>query len=277
MGHHYVPQYYLRGFAEDDDNEMIWMYDKQRGTYRLLPIKAVAQSGDFYTQEAEDFLNRYIETPARKPFEQMERGERVDRVDRLIIAIYIQMAVLRVPRTRKILLDMVQNGVADFVKEIKADPNEIPSSMSQSEFFALLDSWQAGVIDDGPSEAPMRTPWIQQELVEMIYAMTWRIITLDEANEFITSDNPVFITESSGLMHPDGEIGFPISSKSALHASWRGQSAGLVFIQGSKHMAGEINRRTASVAERFIFAGDGDLDVKEFVGKPSPLLYPFPW
>ena len=65
MGQHYVPQHYLRGFSDDSDKEKIWMYDKNKCTYRLLPIKAVAQSSNFYTAEAETWLHDIVERPAQ--------------------------------------------------------------------------------------------------------------------------------------------------------------------------------------------------------------------
>ncbi len=277
MGQHYVPQRYLRGFADDHNPEMIWTYDKQQGTYRLLPIKAVAQSSDFYTQEAEDFLNRKIEMPARKPFEQLESGQNIDDVDRLIVAIYIQVAVLRVPRTRKILLGLVRRNADAIVAEMKSDPSEVPIGMSTAEFAALLDKRLEEIIRYGPSGEPMRNPWIQRDLVELMFSMTWRIARLSDSETLLTGDNPVFFTDSFGLMHRDGEITFPISRKTVLHASWQGPWSGLLFTPGSSYAAGEINRRTATTAERFVFASNDDLDVKALVEKPPPLLYPFPW
>ena len=69
-----------------------------------------------------------------------------------------------------------------------------------------------------------------QDNVEAIYSMAWRVIHSDGAQAFVTGDNPVVFTEKSGLMHPDGEINYPISPKVALHASWNGRS-GLVPLQ----------------------------------------------
>ena len=57
MGHHYVPQEYLRGFAAPEQAGTIWMYDKQTDAFKRLPIKAVAQEADFYDQDTEAELN----------------------------------------------------------------------------------------------------------------------------------------------------------------------------------------------------------------------------
>ena len=44
--------------------------------------------------------------------------------------------------------------------------------MSEASFHAILDTWQKGITENGPSLEPMREPWIQRELVDMIYSMT---------------------------------------------------------------------------------------------------------
>ena len=50
MGHHYVPQRYLKGFQAREKPAWIWMYDKEQGTAKLLPIKQVAQVPEFYAR-----------------------------------------------------------------------------------------------------------------------------------------------------------------------------------------------------------------------------------
>lgn len=278
MGQHYVPQNYLKGFSDLEHPTMTWMSDKSEPTYKpkRLPIKAVAQRPDFYTPEAERKLNTVVEIPAQEQLRRLAAGERIEYVDRLIVAIYIQVMALRVPSTRNVLSDMVRDGVADFVAELKRNPNEVPAGMNEESFHALLDTRQQCISENGPSLEPMREPWIQQELVDMIYTMTWTVIRTDAPNAFLTGDNPVSFTHETGLLHPDGELTFPISSQAALHASWHGETD-LMFVAGSQYVVAEINRRTACGAERFLFAAEPNVDVHVLATKPQPVLYPFPW
>ena len=279
MGKHYVPQNYLKGFSDPANQEMIWMSDKSEPTDKPkhLPIKVVAQSPDFYTPEAERWLNKVVEMPAQEQLRRLAMGERIHGDDRLIVAIYVQVMVLRVPHARKILGGMVHDGVADFVAEIKANPDEIPADMSKEGFFELLDSWHQGINENGPSLEPMREPWIQCALVDMLYEMTWRVIRMDEPNVFISGDNPVFLTDEIGLTHLDGDLSFPISSQAALHASWISGPAKLMFVPGTEYVAQEINRRTVCAAEQFLFSNSEHADVDKMAKQPPPPLYPFPW
>lgn len=258
MGQHYVPQNYLKGFSDPEHPTMIWMSDKNKPARRpkRLPIKAVAQQPDFYTAEAEQWLNKFVEIPAQEQLRRLTAGQRIEGVDRLIVAIYIQVMALRVPFARNVLGNMARAGVAEFVTELKNDPNEVPAGMSEEKFHYILDSWQQGIGENGPSLEPMRKPWIQRGLVDMIYSMTWRVVRADGPSAFFTGDNPVSFTYETGLLHPEGELIFPMSSQAALHASWVPGPAETMFVACTDFVAQEINRRTAHAAERFLFSAD---------------------
>ena len=279
MGQHYVPQNYLKGFSDPEHPTMIWMSDKNEPARRpkLLPIKAVAQQPDFYTGEAEQWLNKFVEIPAQEQLRRLTAGERIEGVDRLIVAIYIQVMLLRVPFARNVLGNMVRDGAPDFVTELKNDPNEVPAGMSEEQFHDILDSWQQGISENGPSLEPMRKPWIQRGLVDMIYSMTWRVVIASAPNTFFTGDNPVSFTYETGLLPPDGELTFPIYAQAALHASWGLGPAQTMFVAGADFVAQEINRRTAHAAERFLFAANENAQVVELANRPPPKLHPFPW
>jgi hypothetical protein len=53
MGHHWIPQYYLRGFATSADPDEIVVYTKGSHDVRVLPIKVVAQSPKLYLDVVE--------------------------------------------------------------------------------------------------------------------------------------------------------------------------------------------------------------------------------
>ena len=44
MGHHFVPQRYLKGFQSPEKPAWIWAFDKKAQTAKHLPIKQVAQA-----------------------------------------------------------------------------------------------------------------------------------------------------------------------------------------------------------------------------------------
>ena len=50
MGHHYVPRFYLRGFAHD---ERIWAYDKESGRHFPTQVKSIANETGMYSDDLE--------------------------------------------------------------------------------------------------------------------------------------------------------------------------------------------------------------------------------
>ncbi len=177
MGQHYVPQSYLRRFADCSDGGKVWTYDKEKpeDAPRLLPIKNVAQSSGFYTPQTEAYLNRIVEQPAAAPIAQLIQGERIYGVDRLTVAIYIQIMMTRVPHARTVFHHMAPDIAQAIVDESKSDPPNIPSGMDEAEFSSLLDDWQHDIVHGNRTDALMREQVILKDNVDMIYSMAWRV------------------------------------------------------------------------------------------------------
>ena len=64
MGHHFVPQRYLRNFEDPSHPGYIWVHDRHGGEAQLANIAKVAQSRDFYSQSTETILAETVERPA---------------------------------------------------------------------------------------------------------------------------------------------------------------------------------------------------------------------
>ena len=96
MGQHYVQQHYLRCFGTPDDPNNIWMYDKSSKKFKRLPIKNVAQSSGFYSEEDERALSERIEQPAQDPLEQLRNGQQIKVQGRLAITVYLESMIKRV-------------------------------------------------------------------------------------------------------------------------------------------------------------------------------------
>ena len=56
MGHHFVPQAYLRGFQDPLKPGFIWVQSRREASPSSASIKDVAQSRDFYDPETEGLL-----------------------------------------------------------------------------------------------------------------------------------------------------------------------------------------------------------------------------
>ena len=89
MGHHYVPQRYLRGFQCPEKPGWVWAFDKQSEAVKQLPIKQVAQAPDFYELDVERTLNMSVEIPGGAAIEKVCRGAEIDEDERQALTYYI--------------------------------------------------------------------------------------------------------------------------------------------------------------------------------------------
>jgi len=63
MGDHYIPQYYLNGFASLGNN-IVWVYEKGGSLKFPSKIKNIAHETNYYSPEVEKYLANDIEGPA---------------------------------------------------------------------------------------------------------------------------------------------------------------------------------------------------------------------
>ena len=123
----------------------------------------------------------------------------------------------------------------------------------------------------------IRSPWPSEQVLSLVYGMTWRIVLADADNRFLTSDNPASFFEAYGLGKPEAEITFPLSSDMALFASWQGPRERLITVQATPSLVKEANRRVASGAERFLFYHERRDWIGTVADKPHPFLSRIQW
>jgi len=284
MGHHYVPQHYLRGFEPPAHPGTIWRYDKASKLFKCIPIKVVAQEPAFYAEEDERALSTQIEGPALGSLARLRRGEAISQDDRARIAVYAASMMMRGPRRRRKALEMAPSVLADTITGFKKRLEEWASSPDADRAlvarrFAELEAVRDKYAREPPSTVidQVRSPWPRQRFVDLIFAMTWRVIASDASTRFLTSDNPAFFFEAHGLGQPEAEISFPLASDVALHGSWQGPREGLIFVQAKPVLVREINRRIVSGAERFVFYHEHAKWIATIADKPHPFLSRIQW
>ena len=112
MGQHYVPQKYLRGFAEPENPDAIWMYDKKLRKFTNPDIKSIAQESAFYSAEIEYQLNDLVEKPTNLVLEKLRCREEINDQERVSLAIYIAtMYDQASPKTPNKSFSYVSSGI----------------------------------------------------------------------------------------------------------------------------------------------------------------------
>jgi len=259
MGHHYVPQYYLKGFSKDDCRG-IWVSDKKDRRTFCTQIKRIAKETNFYSTDIEQYLANSIEGPANDVIKRIRDRTLISKENKLILSAYMTCMIKRVPRSREIVREFGPKIAQDIRNEIEIISNTTPTEQTvkrinyirehKSEFLETIEKY---------SKEPPKGVWLDNipaerssDVVEVLSLMKWQFFTFDEYPAFLTSDNPVFYFTTFGIGNPQSEVSFPISSNVALWASRR-LDLKEGYVRVSPKEVKELNRRTVSFATRFVF------------------------
>lgn len=272
MGHHYLPQYYLKGFSETVDN-MLWAYEKGSGKKFNTQIKSLANINDFYSHETEQYLANDIEGPANEVLDKIRGRHLINDDDKNTFAKYMAVMWKRVPRGKEDLKKMAPRIADGIAKKLSSDlDNAIAKNPQNAEFIEK----RRKEIDDIVSTYAVNPPkdiWLKNippertpRIVEALNAMTWTFWEFNQSPVFLTCDNPLFYFTSMGVGRPDSELSFPISSHIILWATWR-TDLPRNFIKASSQIVKEFNRRTVDNAGRYIFHAREESWVESFIKK----------
>jgi hypothetical protein len=275
LGKHYVPQYYLSGFSNDEVS--IYMYEKNKDMKAKAVIKKVASIPDYYSPDFERHLAKEIEKAAHIVLAKIRAKEQISEWEKKVLSEYIVALMKRVPEAWNRFIKMLP-GTADslynsIVKDIDAAASQHPEKL---DFYEIRKQQIKEILADIVSNSeknkdiweysilPETTPLICSAIQEM----RWTFLCIEkEINEcFLTCDNPVFFFTGMGFNKTDSELSFPISSKIALWATWKPEALPN-YVQAPRQFIREINRRTVHNATRFVFYCNDERWVSSFVQK----------
>jgi hypothetical protein len=283
MGHHYVPQEYLRAWEIPGQPGMILTYDKKDLSSKPLAIKNVAQSPQFYGAEVERELASKLEGPANIILAELRKLRPITEEQRIHFAIYTAAMIKRVPRRRRLARLLIPNAIESTLHKLVADVQAWATTTTDQELaarrLAELEGIREGFHKDPPQEITdqIDSPWPTAPMIEAVAAMAWRLVSTNGPQFFITSDNPAFFFEGLGVGTPEGEIAFPLSPTVAFMGSNQGTPGAITLVEIKQKIVREVNRRMAAGAERLIFAREQQPWLTEVMKKSHPYLNRIGW
>ena len=272
MGDHYIPQHYLEGFCESSTPKVITRYEKGSRQPLTTQIKNVAQEKGFYSADVEKFLNEEIEGPANAVLNKIRARNSISIEDKFVLSAYMITMLKRVPeaqeRIRESAPEIVESVFSKVDSEIVQLINQDPSGSE------LLEKRLEELRQLKPRFAPnLQQTWYQlipphtaPRALATLFSMTWCFYTSDKDSAFLTSDNPVYYHQGLGIGQPQSEVGFPISRDIVMWATWK-KDVREGFVQAREAIVRELNRRTVSIATRYVFYGREEEWVANLVNK----------
>ena len=193
---HTIPRKYLEYFGMIEDISLIWRYsvENYRWAPEPAPIKKVGRRVDFYTQAEEHQLNK-IEDAALYPLDQLRIGQQLDDKGRLAVGIYLVAMLARVERTRNKMHDSLDKEITN----VRSASKTFSTKWNVPEDFLLnyLDE-KAKMLQEDPlrtRDSVLHRVLELPETLDHLMQMHWRVFDVTSSERFLTSDNPVFISE----------------------------------------------------------------------------------
>jgi len=258
MGKHYVPQYYLKGFSQNN-GKYIWVYDKKDGVKFPTQVKSIANITGFYSKEVERYLANTIERPANTVLTKIRQFERIEQRDKEVLSEYMAVMIKRVPKGLQRLEEVAPSIIRKLFAELTEELSQIALDRQENKDVAERRIKNIEAILKKYSKDPPKEIWLENIpperspiVVATLNGMTWRFLVSKNESEFLTSDNPLFFFSSIGIRKPISEVLFPIAKNIPLWATWKTQlPEGL--INTTSQAVKEMNRRTTSYATRYLF------------------------
>lgn len=256
---HYVPQFYLKQWSYDTKN--IYVY-RRLVSHKKVPywseesIKYIAKQLHLYTEylagnEIYDFelwFNSNYETPVQSSYLKALNDFDLNDDDLKILIDYTASQIVRTPKfyfTSNRIVENAFNYVCEnripeimenITKKIENDKNSIPLQSENNKYSNLSDIIKSKIDkENGIVEVSIilgRDSWLANikhlllNTSKVLYEHHWSIITMDNAVEIPTSDDPVICLNyyshdkynfGGGWNYPGSEIIFPLSPQKILY------------------------------------------------------------
>lgn len=165
--HHYVPQFFLRNFAVDEERKKVTAVRKHgnRAVWAETSIKSIAYETDFYVHtqngapvSVETTINRNIETPisSSETWRKIADGaiSDLDASDRPVLYSLVRNFEVRTPHYRSTIQELAQ---------LASQPNSgMQFSEEEQELYALLRS-DRSLMEAYVNEAAANARWTADE------------------------------------------------------------------------------------------------------------------
>lgn len=294
--HHYLPEFYLRGFA-NPPSSCLWMYQKNCESVKpILPHDAAVKTfyysfkneiGELDSDTIENMMAD-IEGISAPIFKKIENKEKLTEDERRTFSLFLAFIRIRVPNFRENIensgAEVIKMTMKDFASNEerfrliledykKSTGKEITIPVDRLRNFALNDSGYKVKLE--PIFSLFVGVNMAIKLSDIINEMKWDFRLSTKDNAFITSDNPLAIYDpyddsgvQAGLLLKKTILTFPITRNISLYAYWSNDRY-IEYKHARNNEVKKINRMTVINSRRFVYAPDKLIGIKSLVRKYS--------
>ena len=279
---HYLPQMYLRGFAQAD---RVCVYDREKNEYREQAIGNTAVQKDYYTViDASGGKNRQlegilagIEGKAAEAIRLADQRATLTDEQRAALAVFVALLKVRTPNFEKSFADAQDQLFKKVLKTTMNSEERIAASIAAYEREKgtklplapkeLLELFQGGQFRIEPHRNQRVALMIElsSEFALLLAQMDWVFAHAPDDSQFITSDVPFGIIPPKdwkregllsgvGILTPGAVKAIPLTGTTLLLAMDRGNI--VRHVEMPQAVVHEFNLAVAARTERFAIGKD---------------------
>lgn len=280
---HYVSNFYLKGFAED---QRVAVYDRTDGSVNSLPPKKAAALEHFFTFIDESDRQRFelealfgiVESRAGTALKSVVCRSPLSFEDREYLALFVAMHAIRTPaalaesrsvrekaeHARLKLMVSSERAAYRLLKESKpVDTSEAELRTLAVKLFEMVrgDHFRINVPDETARATSLKT-W--DTVARTIFERDWTVVNAPSGSEYITSDSPVVLAPLSDTEHlPLGygslhsHVLFPLSRTAALVMN--GDERRIRHTEVKAEQVERFNSAIAADCYRYVIGSGADL------------------
>ncbi len=226
--HHYLSQFYLKGFQEENKN---WVYDRETKKLRQDVPKNIAVISNLYTiqneagEESTEIESTFaiIEGKAVSILKKLDQGELITHSEKQELALFIALLSTRVPQFFKYIGDTLEAHIKSYSQVALADKERVDSLIQQYPELEGIDS--EGIVEFVKEDKYKIKPTrgflllnmlkVGDEIAHYLFQMEWFILHSTENQNIVTNDAP-FIILGPQNQKPPYKYGIGILNKNAV-------------------------------------------------------------
>ncbi|PYS69382.1 MAG: hypothetical protein DMF69_17185 [Acidobacteria bacterium] len=266
--HHYVPQFYQRGFRIDSSNR-IWVYQKEQDA-RRCGVKRTGMTIDLYAFRNKDgqidfgSVERHLATIDNQGatiIQKLERGKSLTDKERIRLSRFVSIMWRRTPkhkaRVKQTTRELLPKALAPFYEMADGLTSE-----ARVEVERIRKEYTKNPPDFLFAHSVLRDSAFEDRMSKM----DWAFFKAPPGKEFVTCDDPARFSTGSGLDHKDATIAFPLSRTLLLQCKWN-SGWGNRFQVLSDEQVDYFNLWTVKGADEQVYASSRSEEIQFLVDK----------
>ena len=279
--HHFLPEFYLKGFARDN---LVWVYDREKRQYRHQHVQDTAVIGHYYDAKArtggtyygvEEYLSK-MENRAKPVITKLEDGEMITPEDRLYFAHFTALLLFRTPKFERQMQQAADAGAKLLMKRMIPSVEAAAAhlrrygkkgkGLTPESIFAFIHNEEYEAKGDRNTAIDAMFEMTERSTMALA-CMDWMVAHADERTSFISTDSPLgfFIPAelrgssktNLGLLSDQVTKFIPLSQRTALVIGLPGLGFGHCSVD--RRQVRDINIAVGKECERFVLGSEENL------------------